>query len=232
MPQKARGTPRISERRTRTTQVIESDGDLVVVCAEAFAKNHQRATVDRFRLGISAESIEERGVGRPVPPDHRRVWPVASRAQLNGAPCEGLSDRKATAGVLEATEIVVEVRKLERTDRASAAKNREGSAIAARGVGEATLGLTNNAELIEHFRDKRMRAAALDLYTAESFLEPCAGDGESSAKPRAPSEIEVSVDARSERSVSLASARRGALEASGCDSPPNSPPLFSWPPRP
>ncbi len=157
-------------------------------------------------------------MGRPVLPDNGRVRPMASRAELNGAARERLADRIAAAGVLEATEIVVEVRELERTGRSRAAKNHERSAIIARGIGEATLGLSNDAELIEHFRDKRMRGAALGLYTTESFFEPCAGDQQASAEQCAPSEIEINVDVRSERSFGVTSARRGALGESGCDS--------------
>ena len=157
-------------------------------------------------------------MGSPVLPDDRRVGPVASRAELDGAAGEGFSDRVAAAGVLEATEIVVEVRELERTGRSRAAKNHQRATIAACGIGEATLSFSNDAELIEHFRDKRMSGAQLGLYAAESLFQSRAGDGQASTEQRAPSEIEISVEVRSERGISLTSARRGALGASDCDS--------------
>ena len=145
---------RLSLFGTGTAQVVEGDGDFVVVRSEAAAKDRECPAVDGLRLTEPAQAIEQGGVSGAIEPGDGSIGPVPTGAQPYAAPGQRLSRGVTTAGVLQPTQIVVEIGQLEVGIPGMTAEGRQRFPVVPASGGVVPGGLGEDAKLVVDRRER------------------------------------------------------------------------------
>src|ERR1700693_690551 len=101
----------VAFRRANCRQVVQGDGNFVMVWAISPPETVQGAPIKLFRLSVFPLTVKDGGQRREVGGYDRMIRPQRLFSDADGAARQRFATRVSLAGMFQASEIMIEVRK-------------------------------------------------------------------------------------------------------------------------